>query len=146
MPSQTEQVLQAVQGLLNAISAVTKTVDRGGEVPARLDQEAHYVLLDGDPGELDGPLLGDEPPYYYQHDIEVEVFVQHANEATRRALFDTAIQAIETGFEADPTLGGLIKGFAMRRPEAIEDKRDGAEPIKAASLSITVEYQSHTRL
>ena len=147
MPSKSEQVIQAVESLLNGITAVTKIVKRGGERPKDIkNRDAYYILLDGEPGDPDGPLLGDLPPWYYQHRIEVEIYVQKGDEDTRQSTFDTALQAIETGFDADPTLGGLIKGFQFRRPEAIETGPEGDAGIKSASLPIFVEYESNTRL
>jgi hypothetical protein len=145
MASQSEQVIVAVDALLKGIASLTVTVDRGGEMPTAISKDAHYILRDGDPGEPE-PLLGNDGPWIYEHTLEVEVFVQDADEATRHARFDQALQAVETAFVADPTLGGLIKGFTFRRPEAIEQAEDGRKTIKAALLPILVVYQSSTRL
>lgn len=145
MPSKVEQVIQAVETLLGGITAPTVSVERGGSRPETIEKEAHLILLDGEP-EPDGPLLGNQGPFYYIHRIEVEVFVEERVDATRRSRFDAALQAIEARFETDPTLGGLIKAFDMQRPEPVEEGEQGSPTIKAASLPIFVEYQSDTRL
>jgi hypothetical protein len=58
---------------------------------------------------------------YYQHAVEIEIFLEEGDAAARDAAFDAFLQQIGAVLDADPTLDGLAFGLTFGRPEpAIE--------------------------
>jgi hypothetical protein len=103
------------------------------------------ILRDGDPGEPEQS-LGGFGSSYYQHTIEIEVYVEEGDASARDAAFDGLLQQIGAVLDADPTLGGLAFGLSFGRPEASIEPVAGAPAIKSATLSVTVDYESDTPL
>ena len=64
----------------------------------------------------------------------------------RDAAFDALLQQIGIALEADPTLGGVAFGLTYGRPEAPIEAVAGAPAIKAATLTVTVDYESDAPL
>ena len=64
------------------------------------------ILRDGDPGEPE-QALGGFGSTYYQHAVEIEVYVEEGDAAARDAAFDALLQQIGVALETDPTLEGL---------------------------------------
>jgi hypothetical protein len=83
---------------------------------------------------------------YYQHAVEVEVYVEEGDAAARDAAFDSLLQQVGIALEADPTLGGLAFGLTYGRPEPSIEAVAGAPAIKAATLTVTVDYESDAPL
>jgi hypothetical protein len=84
-------------------------VDRNSALPEKIPDGGLIILRDGDPGEPD-QALGGFGSTYYQHAIEIEVYVEEGDAAARDAAFDALLQQIGTVLKADPTLGGLAIG------------------------------------
>jgi hypothetical protein len=103
------------------------------------------ILRDGDPGEPE-QALGGFGNAYYQHAVEIEVYVEEGDAAARDAAFDTLLQQIGAVLEADPTLGGLAFGLTYGRPEPAIEAVAGAPAIKTATLSVTVDYEADAPL
>jgi hypothetical protein len=140
MPASTaEQVLDALKTLLVTVPGVT--VERNSVLPEKILDGGLVILRDGDPGEPEQP-LGGFGSTYYQHAVEIEVYVEDGNAAVRDAGFDALLQEIGTALEADPTLGGLVFGLTYGRPEASIEAIAGAPAIKSATLTVTVDYES----
>jgi hypothetical protein len=139
MSSKTEQILQAMYSLLRTIPEAT--VERNIAVPAKIPAGGLIVLRDGDPGEPD-TTLGGFGSAYYSHRVEVEVYVQEADQGARDAAFDDLVMAVGTALEADSTLGGLVFGMSYGRPTSDLEPIDGAPAIKSGVIEITVEYES----
>ena len=74
------------------------------------------LLRDGDPGEPE-QALGSFGNVYYQHAVEIEVYVEQGDAAARDAAFDGLLQQIGAALEVDPTLGGVAFGLTYGRPE-----------------------------
>jgi hypothetical protein len=45
---------------------------------------------------------------YYQHAVEIEVYLEEGEAAARDAAFDALLQQMGIALEADPTLGDLV--------------------------------------
>ena len=99
----------------------------------------------GDPGEPE-QALGSFGVAYYQHAVEIEVYVEEGNAAARDAAFDALLQQIGTALETDPTLGGLAFGLTYGRPEPAIEPIAGAPAIKSATVSVTVDYETDVPL
>jgi hypothetical protein len=102
-------------------------------------------VRDGDAGEPEHA-LGGFGSTYYQHGVEIEVYVEEGDTAARDAAFDALIQQIGIALEADPTLGGLAFGLSYGRPEASIEAVPGAPAIKSATLTVTVDYETSAPL
>jgi hypothetical protein len=141
--SKTEQVLGAIQALLDTIPGAV--VERNSALPEKIPEGGLIILRDGDPGEPE-QALGGFGGTYYQHAVEIEVYVEEGDAATRDAAFDALLQQIGAALKADPTLGGLAFGVTYGRPEPAIEAIAGAPAIKSATLSVTVDYESDAPL
>jgi hypothetical protein len=141
--SKTEQVLEAIKGLLETVP--NASVDRDSVLPEKIPAGGLIILRDGDPGEPEQP-LGGFGSTYYQHVVEIEVYVEEGDAAARDAAFDALLQQIGAVLEADPTLGGPVFGLTYGRPEPAIEAIAGAPAIKSATLTVTVDYETDTPL
>ena len=141
--SRAEQVLEAIKALLETVSGAT--VERNSVLPEKIPAGGHVILRDGDPGEPERALGGFESTYY-QHAVEIEVYVEEGDAAVRDAAFDALLQQIGAALEADPTLGGLAFGLTYGRPEPAVEAIAGAPAIKTVTLTVTVDYESDAPL
>jgi hypothetical protein len=112
--SKAEQVLEALRALLATVPGAA--VERNGVLPEKVPAGGLIVLRDGDPGEPE-QALGGFGNAYYQHAVEIEVYVEEGDAAVRDAGFDALLQQIGAALKADPTLGGLVFGMTYGRPE-----------------------------
>jgi hypothetical protein len=141
--SKAEQVLDALKVLLEAVPAVV--VERNSVLPERVPDGGLIILRDGDPGEPE-QALGGFGSTYYQHVVEIEVYIEEGDAAARDAAFDDLLQQIGVALEADPTLGGLAFGVTYGRPESTIEAIAGAPAIKTATLTVTVDYETSAPL
>ena len=141
--SRAEQVLDALKALLETIPDAV--VERNSVLPEKVPAAGLIILRDGDPGEPE-QTLGGFGNAYYQHAVELEVYVEASDAAARDAAFDALLQQIGTALEADPTLGGLVFGLTYGRPEPAIEAIAGAPAIKTATLTVTVDYESDAPL
>jgi hypothetical protein len=102
--SKAEQVLEAIRVLLQAMPGAT--IERNSGLPEKIPAGGLLILRDGDPGEPE-QALGGFGSTYYQHAVEIEVYVEEGDAAARDAAFDTLLQQIGGAIDADPTLGVL---------------------------------------
>jgi hypothetical protein len=137
--SKAEQVLNALTALLQTVPG--SSVERNSVLPEEIPAGALIILRDGDPGEPE-QALGGFGNAYYEHAVEIEVYVEEGDAAARDAAFDTLLQQIGAVLEADPTLGGLAFGLTYGRPEPSIEPIAGAPAIKTATLSVTVDYET----
>jgi hypothetical protein len=117
------------------------TVERNSALPQKVPAGGLIILRDGDPGEPE-QALGGFGSTYYQHAVEIEVYVEEGDAAARDAAFDALLQQIGTALEADLTLGGLAFGLTYGRPEPAIEAIAGAPAIKSATLSVTIDYET----
>jgi hypothetical protein len=114
-------------------------------LPEKIPPGGLIILRDGDPGEPE-QALGGFGSTYYQHAVEIEVYLEEGDAAARDAAFDALLQQIGAALEADPTLGGLAFGVTYGRPEPSIEAEAGAPAIKTATLTVAVDYDSDTPL
>ena len=141
--SKAEQVLGALRARLETVPGAT--VERNGVLPEKVPASGLIILRDGDPGETE-QALGGFGSVYYQHAVEIEVYVEEGDAVARDAAFDDLLQQIGAVLDADPTLGGLAFGLAYGRPETSIEAVPGAPAIKAATLTVTVDYETDAAL
>jgi hypothetical protein len=130
--SKTEQMLDALKALLHTVPDAS--VERNSVLPEKIPDGGLIILRDGEPGEPEQALVGFGSTYY-QHAVEIEVYVEEGDAAARDAAFDALLQQIGAALEADPTLGGLAFGLTYGRPEPAIEAVAGAPAIKAATLT-----------
>jgi hypothetical protein len=114
-------------------------------LPEKIPAGGLIILRDGDPGEPEQS-LGGFGSVYYQHAVEIEVYVEEGNSAVRDTAFDDLLKQIGAALEADPTLGGLAFGLTYGRPETSIEAVSGAPAIKSATLTVTVDYETDAPL
>ena len=141
--SKAEQVLEALRVMLETVPGAS--VERNSALPEKIPDGGLVILRDGDPGEPE-QALGGFRNAYYQHAVEIEVYVEEGDAAVRDAAFDGLLQQIGVALEADPTLGGFVFGLTYGRPEPAIEAVAGAPAIKSATLSVTVDYETDTPL
>ena len=141
--SKAEQVLEGLKASLETVAGAT--VQRNSVLPEKIPDGGLVILRDGDPGEPE-QALGGFGNTYYQHGIEIEVYVEEGDAAARDAAFDDLLQQIGAVLEADPALDGLAFGLTYGRPEPAVEAIAGAPAIKAATLTVTVDYETEAPL
>jgi hypothetical protein len=141
--SKAEQVLEALRAVLEMVSGAT--VERNSVLPEKVPGGGLIILRDGDPGEPE-QALGGFGNAYHQHGVEIEIYVEEGDAATRDAAFDDLLQQIGAVLEADLTLGGLAYGLTYGRPDPAIEAVAGAPAIKSATLTVTVDYESDAPL
>jgi hypothetical protein len=141
--SKPEQVLAALKALLETVSDAI--VVRNSVLPEKIPAGGLIILRDGDPGEPE-QALGGFGNAYYQHAVDIEVYVEAGDPGTRDTAFDERLQQIGAALEADPTLGGLAFGLIYGRPEPSIEAVAGAPAIKTATLTVTVDYETDAPL
>jgi hypothetical protein len=141
--SKAEQILEAVKELLETVPDAV--VERNSVLPEKVPAGGLIILRDGDPGEPE-QALGSFRTAYYEHAVEIEVYVEEGDAAARDAAFDDLLQQIGAALEANPTLDDLAFGLTYGRPEASIEAVAGAPAIKAATLTVTVDYESDAPL
>jgi hypothetical protein len=129
--SRAEQVLDAFKALLETVPDAV--VERNSVLPEKIPNGGLIILRDGDPGEPE-QALGGFGNAYYQHAVEIEVYVEEGDAAARDAAFDALLQEVGTALETDPTLDGLVFGMTYGRPEPAIEAVAGAPAIKSATL------------
>jgi hypothetical protein len=141
--SKAEQVLQALEAVLETVPNVV--VERNRVLPEKVPDGGLIILRDGDPGEPE-QALGGFGNAYYQHAVEVEVYIEEGDAVARDAAFDELLQQIGAALDADLTLGDLAFGLTYGRPEPAIEAIAGAPAIKSATLTVTVDYESDAPL
>ena len=106
--SKAEQVLEAMKALLEMVPGAV--VERNSVLPEKVPAGGLIILRDGDPGELE-QALGGFGSVYYQHAVQIEVYVEEGGPAVRDTAFDDLLQQIGTALDANPTLCGLAFGL-----------------------------------
>lgn len=139
----TEQILQALLAALDAAKPTGAEVWRNRVLPKRLPAAGLIILRDGDPGEPE--YLLSPPRWLWEHTAEIDVLVQ-AKDASRDALFDTLVQAVGAALTADRGLGGLCDWIEGQAPVPTDLAEDGTDTIKAASIAVTLFYDTDSEL
>jgi hypothetical protein len=141
--SKAEQVLEALRTVLETVSDAV--VQRNSVLPEKIPNGGLIILRDGDPGEPEQS-LGGFGNAYYQHAVEIEMYVEEGDAPARDAAFGALLQEIGTALETEPTFGGLAFGLTYGRPEPAIQAIAGAPAIKSATLTVTVDYETSAPL
>jgi hypothetical protein len=141
--SRAEQVLEGIKVSLETIPDAV--VERNSVLPEKIPDGGLIILRDGDPGDPE-QALGGFGGTYYQHAVEIEVYLEEGEAVTRDAAFDAFLQEAGAALEVDSTLGGLAFGLTYGRPEPATEAVAGAPAIKTATLTVTVDYETDAPL
>jgi hypothetical protein len=141
--SKAEQVLGALSALLETIPGAV--VERNRVLSEKVPPGGLIIVRDGDPGEPE-QALGGFGSVYYQHAVEIEVYVEVGDAAARDIAFDDLLKQIGAALDVDPTLGGIAFGLTYGRPESTIEAVPGAPAIKSATLIVTVDYETAAAL
>jgi hypothetical protein len=141
--SKAEQILDALKALLETVPDAV--VERNSALPEKIPGGGLIIVRDGDPGEPE-EALGGFGIAYYQHAVEVEVYVEEGEAAARDAAFDALLQQIGVALEAGATLSGLAFCLTYGRPEPAIEAIAGAPAIKSATLTVTIDYETSAPL
>jgi hypothetical protein len=136
MASTREQVLSALHGRL--VAGLGATVRRNEALPERVPATGLVILRDGEPGEPDVTL--NPRTEYYRHRVALELLVTQPAAGGGEALLDTLVGQVATALAPDPSLGGLAENLVLGPPEVATLAIEGAVPILAARVILTVEY------
>ncbi len=144
-----ETALQALQetleGLAQAAVATPPTVaERNSDEPEEVPGGGLVILRDGDPGEP--TILLSPTTYCYEHQAELEVWVQGATAAARDALLDQVLGLIPALIAADPTLGMAVDYTELREPVLESERFPGAANLKVARVPVILSYDTTSPL
>jgi Phage tail tube protein len=119
--SKAEQVLDALKALLETVPDAV--VERNSVLPEKIPDGGLIVVRDGDPGEPE-LALGGLGSTYYQHVVEVKLYVEEGDAGRARQCLRCSPAADRGHPRNRPTLGGLAFGLTYGRPEpSIEASR-----------------------
>ena len=141
-----EAVMRSHQRL--TYTQVQAFFEHDAEAIATIDEDIRVglvVLRDGNPG-LPDEALGGFDNAYYEHEVEIEIYVADGAQNTRDGLFDDIVTAIGAALESDPDLGGLIFGMSYARPDVAVEIVPGSHAIKSGVLTLTLDYETPTPL
>jgi len=136
MTSKREEVLSALSGRLRGIAGAA--VKRNEALPVSVPAGGLVLLRDGDPGEPDVTL--NPRTEFFSHRAEIEVFVTRPVDGGGEGVLDDLLSQIGAALAADRSLGGLAENLLCSAPETSVLAIEGAAPILAARITITIEY------
>ena len=113
-PSKTEQVLEAMRSRLLTIPDAV--VERNSVLPEKVPDSGLIILRDGDPGEPEQS-LGGFGSVYYQHAVEIEIYVEEGDATVRDAaalLSDGSFHSVVV-LDFDGALAGIVTTTDLAR-------------------------------
>jgi hypothetical protein len=141
-----EQVLDALQAALGASFAAAPAgplQERNSQVATGIKAPGAVILRDGAPGD---PEITLSPlSYHYAHAAEVLLGVdgaRYASEAARDAALDALLGGLADALDAAGTLGGLCSWIEASAPETATEKVEGGPTIRAALVTVTLNYST----
>jgi len=141
--SKTEQILSALHTMLGTIPDVQ--VERNEAIPIQIPAGGLIIIRDGDPG-FGERTLGGFAGRYYSHTVEIECYVQEADDTARDLKFDALLAAVDAKLQSDESLTGLVFGMDYSRPNIDLEPIEGAPAIKSGVIELTLEYDTTTPL
>lgn len=140
--SKREQILQALFEKLQTLKNIS--VKRNETLPQIIPETGIVILRDGKQGEPE--IILSPPIYVFKHEAEVEVIVQAAKSEDRDKKLDEILEQMGVLLSSDVNLHGLTDYIYPKPPEIIDEYIDGAATIKAAIISVVLEYSSTNAL
>jgi hypothetical protein len=131
-----EQILTAAFRRLQTLPE--PTVRRNEALPASVPAGGLAILRDGDAGEPDVTL--NPRTEFFSHRAEIDAFVTRPVGGGGESVLDTLLAEIGTALAADRSLGGLAENLFWSAPETSVLAIEGAAPILAARITVTIEY------
>jgi hypothetical protein len=113
-------------------------VERNRVLPEKVPAGGLIILRDGDPGEPDVTL--NPVHWFFSHRAEIEAFVPQPAGGGGEALLDALLGEMSATLAADRSLGGLVETLTWNAPEISVFAIEGAAPILAARVIVTLEY------
>lgn len=138
--STAETALKALHTALAVAAPQGARVERNALLPERVPADGLVIVRDGDPGQPEttmSPLR-----YHYQHRAAVDVLLAGEDGPDRDSRFDALRQSVSAAILPDRTLGGAVEWSEPEAAEAQAILPAGGEPIKAASLTVVLHYDT----
>jgi len=120
-------------------------VERNSVLPEKIPANGLVVIYDGDPGEPE-QVLGGFNNAYYEHQIEIAIYMEEGDSASRDQKFDALLVGIGQVLEEYPTLDGLVAGLTYARPEGSIEPVLGGPAIKTGTIILVAEYDTPSPL
>ena len=136
MSSKREQVLAALFARIEA--GLAAAVRRNEALPERIPTEGLVIVRDGEPGEPDVTL--NPRTEFYSHRVGIEALIARLPDRSGEAALDALVAGVAAALATDPSLGGLAENLRLGPPETSTLVIEGATPILAAQLIVTVGY------
>lgn len=138
MSSKTEIVLQTLKTLLEA--GCTAPVIRNTALPEVVPPEGLIVIYDGDPGQSD-KALGGFDSVYYEHAIDIALFVEQGEADQRDNVFDALVAQVKAVFRLHPDLNGTVFGLTYDHPKTEIVPVVGGTALKSGTLVLRADYE-----
>jgi hypothetical protein len=139
--SKAEQVLDALKALLETVPYAV--VQRNSVLPEKIPGDGLIILRDGDPGEPE-QALGAFKTAYYRHAVEIEVYVEEGDGATRDAALPPP--ADRCCARSRPN-SQRSRFWPDLRPARAGDRGDrGRAGAQEATLTVTADYETDAPL
>lgn len=143
MTSKTETILQTLAAFLDANTSAK--FERNASVPEKIPSEGMIILRDGNPGVPD-EALGGFGAAYYEHEIEIEIYVAEGKQIDRDTVFDALVMEIGAALELGGGLNGFVFGMTYARPDVSIEIIPGSHAIKSGTIDLTIDYETPTPL
>lgn len=117
---------------------VSARVERNAALPLEITEEGLVILRDGEPGEPDVTL--NPRTEYYAHRATIEIYTNEDAGEKDMPLLTSLIGEVGAALKSDPTVGGLVEMMTPEAPDIITLAPEGAAPIVAATIAVTLEY------
>lgn len=150
--SKREAALKALVGalsdmaLLETLQTLTgPVVLRNAVTPEEIPAEGLVIVRDGTVAELEA-YLGNPPTQLYAHTAELECVVQAGTARRRDAALDELLGRIDQTLTLRKDLWGTVDVAYVDQIEVLTDAIEGAPAIKAARVSVIMEYTATSPL
>jgi len=133
-------VLLALKALIEASVPEAEVLGLDGEEapPGRAPVGGRIIIRSGDPGE---PEIDLSPlAYNWTHRIPVEIITPRLVDLTAEEVLDSVMTRIGDALVVDRNLSGLCDWLDVSAPATEDIWTEGAEPPRAAELTITAIY------
>lgn len=144
-----KQIVDRIAALLAGIDGKL-TVETNTPLPQEVPEDGLIIVRDAKPQPARETLGGFDTQYVIAS-VPVEVYVTHGDSAQRDAKYDELLQAVGTVLltrdaNGQRSLGGLVYGLVVDRPEPVTEPVDGAAAVKAATIRVNIEYSAPSAL
>lgn len=140
-----KQIVDKLAALLASIEGKV-VVEINTPLPEKVPADGLIIVRDGVPDPV-RETLGGFDTAYISATFPIEVYVAHGDDEKRDVKYDELLQAIGSKLLArdgngQRSLGGLVYGLIIDRPEPITEPVEGAAAVKAASIKVRMEYSA----